>query len=167
MDALAPAHAQAGEVQVAIMNHGVRSAKESGVDAEVGYVTAPIVRLRDVGAPRLLVGFSANDRGGVSFGSAALVWRRRLAGRLQGEFQFGYAIHNGKLDTRDPEIARRHLLLGSRDLFRTAIGLDLSLGRGSRVGIYGVHLSHGQVLGRGRNQGLNAIGVRFTREISR
>lgn len=65
------------------MNRGVKSGKESGVDAEIGYVPAPIARLRDVSAPRLCVRFSASDRGGVSFVSAALVWRRRLAGRLQ------------------------------------------------------------------------------------
>jgi lipid A 3-O-deacylase len=52
------------------------------------------------------------------------------------------------------------VLLGSRDLFRTSLALTWDLSESFAVqGIY-EHLSHGQILGSGRNQGLDEIGVR-------
>ena len=51
----------------------------------------------------------------------------------------------------------------TNDLFRTALGADYRLSDAWSVGVQWVHLSHGGVLGDGRNQGIDTAGVRFTR----
>jgi len=55
-----------------------------------------------------------------------------------------------------------NLLLGSEDLFRTSLAINRELRDGWGVQFIFEHLSHGQVLGNGRNQGLDEVGVRFT-----
>jgi len=76
-------------------------------------------------------------------------------------------VHDGKIGNPyangTPEAAaffEEHVLLGSRDLFRTSLALTWDMSDSFALqGIY-EHLSHGQILGEGRNQGLDEIGVR-------
>ena len=57
-----------------------------------------------------------------------------------------------------------HVLLGSRDLFRTSLGITRDLqGPWEMQGFY-EHLSHGQILGSDRNQGLDDFGIRLAYE---
>ena len=54
-----------------------------------------------------------------------------------------------------------HQLLGSRDLFRTSFALEREFGPRYAAQLYWAHMSHGQILDEGRNQGLDYVGVRF------
>jgi lipid A 3-O-deacylase len=58
------------------------------------------------------------------------------------------------------DFSANHVLLGSEDLFRTSLALTWKFS--DTWGVQGIyeHLSHGQILGKGRNQGLDEIGVR-------
>jgi lipid A 3-O-deacylase len=102
-----------------------------------------------------------NSEGDTNFAAVGLAWRRDLSERLSSEFQFGYAIHDGR-GHFDPAEARSRLLLGSRDLFRSALSLDWKASNDTRMGLQWVRLSHGQILGDGRNQGLDIAGLVMT-----
>ena len=65
-------------------------------------------------------------------------------------------------DPRGDAFTEDHVLLGSRDLFRTTLGLHHQINETWGVELMYEHLSHGQVLGKGRNQGLDNIGVRVS-----
>jgi hypothetical protein len=52
-------------------------------------------------------------------------------------------------------------LLGSRDLFRVTFALERSFCEHAALQLYYEHASHGKILDRGRNQGLNNIGLRY------
>lgn len=163
-----PASAQEGsrELRVAVMQHDMlhlsAGDRESGADVEVALLSRPITRLDALGRPQAYVSGSLNSDGDTNFASVGLAWRRSLSERLTGELQFGYAVHDGLLDADDPVEARSRLLLGSRDLFRTAVGLDWTLSQDVRIGLQWVHLSHGQILGEGRNQGSDSAGLVMT-----
>src|SRR5690606_8449663 len=105
------------------------------------------------GSPRAVVLGSVNSDGDTSFAAVGLAWTRRLSDRLSGELQFGLAVHDGSLEGPDPT----HLQLGSRELFRTALGVDYVLNDRWAVGVQWEHLSHGELLaGTGMpNQGLD------------
>ena len=52
-------------------------------------------------------------------------------------------------------------LLGSEDLFRTTLALEREFSARFAGQLYYQHMSHGQVLDEGRNQGLDYVGVRL------
>jgi lipid A 3-O-deacylase len=79
----------------------------------------------------------------------------------------GYVVHNGEIDipypTGDPrnaDFAANNVLLGSRDLFRDTIALERRWGPNFATQLFYEHLSHGQILGNGRNQGMDELGLR-------
>ncbi|MGB2176322.1 MAG: acyloxyacyl hydrolase [Hyphomonas sp.] len=120
-------------------------------------------------SPKPYVMGSVNFQGETSFGGVGLHWSFPVAKSWQFEPSFGYVIHDGELaspypdgDPRSLAFTEKHVLLGSRDLFRTTFGLHHDINETWGVEIMYEHLSHGQVLGNGRNQGLDNIGVRFS-----
>lgn len=90
--------------------------RESGTNLEIALLSRPIGRLDALGRPQAYVSGSLNSDRDTNFASVALAWRRSLSERLTGELQFGYAVHDGLLDTEDPVEARSRLLLGPRSL---------------------------------------------------
>lgn len=112
---------------------------------------------------------SANLQGETSFGGFGLHWSFPIARQWQFEPSFGYVIHDGELaspypdgDPRSFAFTEKHVLLGSRDLFRTTLSLHHDINETWGVEVMYEHLSHGQVLGNGRNQGLDNVGVRLS-----
>jgi hypothetical protein len=63
-------------------------------------------------------------------------------------------------DPRNTEFANKNVLLGSRDLFRDTLAIERSFGSAFAIQIFYEHLSHGQILGQGRNQGMDELGLR-------
>lgn len=126
--------------------------------------------LKVIGSPHPYVMASLNTGGDTSFVAVGLEYDWRFAGRWHFEPGFGYALHDGKLNNRYPNgtpqaaaYFKEHVLLGSRDLFRTNLSLTYDINDQWAVqGVY-EHLSHGQILGHGRNQGLDELGVRMVR----
>jgi len=81
----------------------------------------------------------------------------------------GYVIHDGELaspfpqgDPRGDAFTEEHVLFGSRDLFRSTFGLHYEINETWGAELLYEHLSHGQILGNGRNQGIDNIGLRAT-----
>ena len=108
-----------------------------------------------------------NTDGNTSYGGVGLEWDWQFAPGWRLEPGFGYVIHDGAINNpygsgnqQAADFAEDHVLLGSKDLFRTSLALTYDIAPAWAVqGIY-EHLSHGQILGTGRNQGLDEIGVR-------
>lgn len=173
--ALAPA-AQAGvdEIHVGVMAHNIcvtdckNANKEDGPNVEFQVSFDSPGFLDWAGSPQPYVMASANTAGQTSFGGAGLEWSWEFAEGWALEPGFGYIVHDGELDNPfangTPEaaaFAEEHVLLGSRDLFRTSIGLSREFEGPWEAELFFEHLSHGQILGEGRNQGMDQIGLRL------
>jgi len=125
--------------------------------------------LKYIWSPKPYIMGSANLQGDTSFGGAGLHWSFQFADKWAFEPSFGYVIHDGELESPYPQgdprgdaFTEEHVLLGSRDLFRTTFGLHYDINETWGAELMYEHLSHGQVLGDGRNQGLDNIGVRIS-----
>lgn len=173
--ALAPA-ASAGvdEVHVGVMQHNIcvtnckNADKEDGPNVEFQVSFDSPSFLNWAGSPQPYVMASVNTQGATSFGGFGLEWRWDFADGWALEPGVGYVVHDGEVDNPyangSPEaaaFAEEHVLLGSEDLFRTSLALTRDFEGPWEAQILFQHLSHGQILGNGRNQGMDQIGVRF------
>ncbi|MBN8606323.1 MAG: acyloxyacyl hydrolase [Caulobacterales bacterium] len=173
--ALAPA-ARAGvdEVHVGVMQHNIcvtnckNADKEDGPNVEFQVSFDSPSFLNWAGSPQPYVMASVNTQGATSFGGFGLEWRWDFADGWALEPGVGYVVHDGEVDNPyangSPEaaaFAEEHVLLGSEDLFRTSLALTRDFEGPWEAQILFQHLSHGQILGNGRNQGMDQVGVRF------
>ena len=170
----ASASAQAvDEVRLGVMAHNVcvldcdNADKEGGpnINGEIVFNSPEFLTL--IGSPRPYLVGSVNTAGDTSFGGAGLHWNWDFAEGWSLEPGVGYVVHDGELDFPFPQgdprnnpISESKVFLGSRDLFRTSLSLNRDLAGPWGVQLMYEHLSHGQILGNGRNQGLDNIGVR-------
>jgi lipid A 3-O-deacylase len=97
-----------------------------------------------------------------------LEWRWNFADKWALEPGFGIAYHDGATnnlyDNGTPEAEEynnENVLLGNEVLFRTSIGLTRDFEGPWEMQLFYEHLSHGQILATGRNQGLDEAGIRF------
>lgn len=173
--AAAPA-ASAGvdEIHAGVMAHNIcvtdckNANKEDGPNVEFQVSFDSPSFLSWAGSPQPYLLASINTAGETSFGGAGLEWRWNFADGWALEPGVGYVVHDGETTNPYPNgspeaaaFAEEHVLLGSEDLFRTSIGLTRDFEGPWEAQIFFMHLSHGQILGDGRNQGLDQIGVRF------
>lgn len=173
---LACGAAQAGvdEFRLGVMAHNIQVIDGKNADKEDGPAIEAQLNFESpgflswAGAPRPYLVASANLAGDTSFAGVGLEWRWRFAENWSLDPGFGYVIHDGEIDnpfpSGDPQaaiFAQDHVLLGSRDLFRTSIGVTRHLGGDWSAQLFYSHLSHGQILGDGRNQGMDQIGLRL------
>lgn len=135
------------------------------VQAEVQFESPRVFRY--IADPSIYVMGSLNTRGDTSFGGFGLNWKFHFAKKWAIEPGIGYVVHNGELefpfppgDPRNAGFNDENILFGSRDLFRLTLGLTRDFGRRWSGQIYYEHLSHGQIIGEGRNQGLDSVGLR-------
>ncbi len=173
--ALAPAaRADIAEIHVGVMAHNIcvtdckNAGKEDGPNVEFQVSFDSPAFLSWAGSPQPYVMASINTAGETSFGGFGLEWRWEFADGWALEPGFGYIIHNGETNNPFPNgspqaqaFADEHVLLGSEDLFRTSLGLTRDFEGPWEAQLFFEHLSHGQILGSGRNQGLDQIGIRF------
>ena len=125
--------------------------------------------LKVIWSPKPYIMGSTSLQGDTSFGGFGLHWSFPVAGKWAFEPSFGYIIHDGVLESPYPQGDPRgdaytedHVLLGSRDLFRTTFSAHREFNDTWGMELMYEHLSHGQVLGNGRNQGLDNVGVRVS-----
>lgn len=118
-------------------------------------------------SPRPYIMGSLNTSGDTSFGAAGLQWDFEVFDGWSIEPGIGYSIHDGELESPFPQgdprgdaFTQNKVLLGSRDLFRSSLAITRDIGEQWGVQLMYEHLSHGQIIGNGRNQGLDNIGVR-------
>ncbi len=169
-----PAFAQVDSVRLGVMDHNIKvtdgknADKESGVNinGEVRFASPDFLRWAMSPHPYAMA--SVNTDGNTSFAAVGLAWEFRLSERWRFESGFGYALHNGEVNNPFPagtqaavDFSETRVLLGSRDLFRSSLALSYALSDTLAVQALYEHLSHGQILGKGRNQGLDEIGVRL------
>jgi lipid A 3-O-deacylase len=168
--------AQAGpvdEIRVGVVQHNVcvldcdNADKEGGpnVNAEIVFKSPEILDI--IWSPRPYIMGSVNTAGDTSFGGAGIEWEWKFAEGWSFEPGVGYVVHDGELefpypqgDPRNDAISSEKVFFGSRDLFRTNFSLNRDIGESWGIQLMYEHLSHGQILGNGRNQGLDNIGVR-------
>lgn len=170
----APAEAKIDEVRFAVVDNiqdehrDINDGKE-GTNVEVEVVSSSPDFLNLIGSPRPYVMLSANATdNGVNFAGFGVIWRWEFADGWAFEPGFGYIIHDGELDNPNPDdsagsaaFSREHQLLGSRDLLRASFALEREFSPRFAAQLYWEHMSHGQILDTGRNQGLDYVGVRI------
>ena len=175
--AASPAQAQlVEEVRFGILQHNIcvldcdNANKEDGPDIEGELVFASPDILDIVWSPRPYLVGNYNTAGDTSFAGIGLLWNWDFAPGWSFEPGIGYVIHDGELEAPFPQGDPRNLpfnattvYLGSRDLFRTSFALNRDFGDDWGVQLQYEHLSHGQIIGEGRNQGLDSIGLRVYR----
>jgi len=171
----APAYADIEELRLGVVGN-IRSdqgdiveGKHEGANVELDIISSSPDFLNLIGSPRpYLMGSFATDSDGVNFGGVGLIWRWEFADGWAFEPGFGYIIHDGEID--NPYAAgsaegiafeEDNQLLGSRDLFRSTFALEREFGDRFAAQLYWQHMSHGQILDSGRNQGLDYVGLRF------
>lgn len=173
--AMAPA-ADAGvdEIHLGVMAHNIcitnckNADKEDGPNAEFQVSFDSPGFLQWAFSPQPYIIASVNTAGETSHAGVGLEWRWDFAENWALEPGVGYVIHDG--ETNNPyangtpeaaQFADEHVLLGSRDLFRTSLALTHDFAGPWEAQIMFSHLSHGQIVGNGRNQGMDQIGIRF------
>lgn len=171
---MAPAAHAIDEIHVGVMQHNIcvtnckNADKEDGpnVEFQVSFVSPEF--LNWLGSPQPYVMASINTAGETSFGGVGLDWRWNFAENWALEPGVGIVAHDGEVDNPFPngsqqaaDFAEEHVLLGNEVLFRTSIGLTYDFAGPWEVQAYFEHLSHGQILASGRNQGLDEAGIRF------
>lgn len=173
--AAGPARAGIDESYIGVMAHNIcvtdckNADKEDGPSLELQLSFDSPSFLHWLGSPTPYIVGSLNTAGDTSFGGVGLDWRFEFADHWAIEPGVGYVVHNGELNnpypSGDPQaqlFSADHVLLGSQDLFRTSLGLTREIGDGPwEAQLYFSHLSHGQILGEGRNQGMDQLGIRF------
>ena len=173
----APGAAQAGlidEVKFGAVVHNIRvtdgknANKESGpvVEAQVNFTSPGVLRI--VGAPRPYAVAAVNASGDTSFAAVGLEWRWEFAEGWGFEPGFGYALHDGEVSNpfadgtpQSTAFVRDKVLYGSEDLFRVSFAVTRDFGERWNAQAILLHYSHGQILGTGRNQGVDQLGVRL------
>ena len=173
--AMAPsAAAQIDSARLGVMMHNIcvtdckNADKESGVNisGELRFVSPDFLSWALSPHPYLVA--SVNTDGNTSFGGVGLSWDFPLGGGWRFEPGIGYVLHDGSVNNPFPsgtqeavDYSNEHVLLGSEDLFRTSLALTWDVAETWSVQAIYEHLSHGQILGNGRNQGLDELGLRL------
>lgn len=148
------------EIRIGIMEHDVatRSTKhEDGNDFNSEFFfRSPSVRLLEVlGSPRPSFGFSVNNNRNTSIMYAGMNWDLRAFDLLFLSVGLGGALHDGELQSSDPERQR----LGSRALFRGALAAGFTFNKRMNVSVLFDHISNGHTAVP--NNGLEKLGIQF------
>ena len=142
------------------------------IQAEIVFHTPNFLKWKYFYNPHPYIVGSVNTAGNTSFGGFGLLWDWEFGKNKAWavETGIGYIVHDGAIDLPEPgvpgsavnaEFDENNILFGSRDLFRTTLALSRDFNERLGVQIIYEHLSHGQILGQGRNQGNDSIGGRI------
>ncbi len=166
------------EVRFGVLEHNIcvtncdNANSEEGVNVQAEIVFDRPGFFKYLLNPRPFIVGSYNTAGNTSFGGFGLVWQWQFSKRFALEPSLGYVIHTGAIDVPLPigppentaindAFDENNVLFGSRDLFRTTLALNYDITERLGVQLIFEHLSHGQILGDGRNQGNDSLGGRF------
>ncbi|WP_421788070.1 hypothetical protein [Hyphobacterium sp.] len=166
--ALADDHAW--EFRLGVTAHDLSDHVEDGPNITVGLVGPEIESLSFLLTPRPYLYGSFNTNGLTNFGGAGLEWDFPITESVSFQPAFGLSYNDGVTDIdrnappSDPNrirLATTRSLMGEHILFHTTLALNLELSPSMTVAAYYEHISHGQILGSGRNQALDNAGIRF------
>ncbi len=174
---LAPQIASAGvidDISVGVLQHNIcvldcdNADKEDGPDISAEVAFASPGWLGFAASPKPYIAVTANAAGNTSFVAAGLQWEWAFADGWSFQPGLGYALHDGEKsfpfpqgDPHNDPISAETVFFGSRDLFRTSLAINRDLGERWGAQLHYEHFSHGQILGTGRNQGIDNLGVRL------
>ena len=149
------------ELRFGILAHNkgpIASSTESGaqVNMEARFRSPDIFKI--ILEPRPTIGASINTAGDTSFAYAGLTWGGFVWKGLFVEGFFGMAVHDGWLESNDPDPPRR--LLGSRVLFREALEIGYRFLDSHSVSFMIDHYSNAGWIAE-RNQGNDDFGLRY------
>ncbi|MDP3299384.1 MAG: acyloxyacyl hydrolase [Phenylobacterium sp.] len=147
--------------------------REEGVDLHLGLRSEPIAYL--FGGPQLHAFVSLNSEGTSNFVAAGVSWPISLTERLYVRPGLGLAYTDGEAGLppvnapalTPAEIARRLELyntridFGSQLLFQPELSVGYEFTERFAAELSWVHISNAQIFHRGKNQGLDAAGVRL------
>ncbi|MEQ8557826.1 MAG: acyloxyacyl hydrolase [Henriciella sp.] len=161
------------EARVGVMQHNIcvidckNADKEDGPTVEGELVFASPDFFKYLLGPRPYALASINTAGDTSYGAVGLMWNWDFAEGWSLEPSLGYAIHDGAVASPFPQgspesnaFSQENVLYGSEDLFRTGLAINRDFGERWGLQVQYEHLSHGQILGNGRNQGVDSVGLR-------
>ncbi len=175
---LAVGPARAGDLFAGVYDHALAApaGSEHGEDIMLGFRTDPIAGWTWLAKPSVHIILSGNSRVATDFVALGLNWRLPIGfgGRLYLRPGFGVAYTNGEANVGNAyaagltpaEHARRLYLSQTRIDFGSHAQFEPELALGYRLtprwGVEAsyVHLSNGQILHHGKNQGLDDAGLR-------
>ncbi len=168
------AQAKVESVTAGLLIHSVpasdikNSDKESGLDVQVQVNFTPPDFFKYALSPEPYLIATLNTNGDTSYAGFGFQWDFGFLDKWHFNPAVGYVIHTGdtnepypKSDPRYQAYLDEHLLLGSEDLFRLALAVSREIAPNVEAEISFEHLSHGYIIGDGRNQGLDNAGVRL------
>jgi hypothetical protein len=145
------------QLRVGFLQHDLDGygGSENGVDLTVELRGSALQGAfwRRVLSPRPHIGVNLNDSGATSSLYAGLSWMIDFRDIVYLSADFGGAVHDGKLETADPERAE----LGSRLLFREALEVGVRPRERWRVGVRLDHFSNANLASE--NDGITNIGM--------
>lgn len=170
--------ARADDVFGGLYAHAVFEAhgrEDDSFDTMLGYDTGPIKALGLIGKPEVHTMIAINDKYSTDFVAVGLDWRVRLSRHFYFRPGLGLAYTTGKADAAPvnapgltpAEIdARLHIYntridFGDHVLFEPTFGLGYIINPKWRIEASYIHLSNGQILHQGRNEGLDDVGLRL------
>lgn len=145
------------EIRLGALGHdqGFTSHKEDGIDVNAEILFADTGWFGDDWTLRPNIGGNFNTDGSTNQGYAGMVVGHRLFGPFFFDVGAGGALHDGKLDTTDPE---RHSL-GCHLLFHLQGDVGVEIGDTWSLMAHIDHISNADLCDR--NEGLTDIGVRL------
>ena len=170
--------AAAADVWTGAYAHGVgtKQSQEGGADLMFGFETERVESLKWIFAPAIHGMLSFNTRVPTDFVALGFDWPIAI---LHSEHWYirpgiGFAGTTGQADignAYDPTLTalerakRLHLAatridFGSHDLFEPELAFGYKLNKDVKVEASYVHLSNGQILHSGKNQGMDDVGLR-------
>lgn len=153
-----PLAAGAQEIRLGVLGHDVGvfgTNHEDGIDINGEVLFSSPDFLAPIWSPRPHVGVAVNTAGNTSVAYAGVTWTWQPTERFFFDFSFGPAIHNGKLDTNDPD----RVSLGSRVLFRESASIGFNLTERHSISVYLAHISNANLADR--NEGMDNLGIRW------
>ncbi len=164
-----PAQAEFGlsdagrQIRIGVLHHDLNGygGSEDSKDVTVELRCAPLSGAvwQTLLSPRPHIGANINNSGDTSSLYADFTWMVDFGRNFYASADFGGAVHNGKLETNEPNRAA----LGSRLLFREALELGVRLGDDWRIGIRIDHISNGDLAAE--NDGITNLGVVLSRQL--
>lgn len=170
--------ARAGEIFGGAYAHGVgtKQGQEGGADFMLGYRTDRIESLPWLFKPALHAFGSVNTEVDTHFVAAGVNWPIAILGSQRWYLRpgIGLAVTTGEAKIGNAfapgisaaESARRRRLsatridFGSQVLFEPELSIGYRINDRWQIEASFVHLSNGQILAQGKNQGLDDVGVR-------
>lgn len=177
--AISVGNAGAADLKIGLTTHdldvsGKDQSEETGPSLAVELVSEPLPLPDWMIDLRLYANATVNLQGHTNYGGVGLLWRGDFTPKWFAETSLGYVMHDGK--TQIPDISpnntpqenarlqrldEEYIEFGSRDLFRGTFGIGYRFSDHRALLLHYEHLSHGQILGEGSNEALDAFGLNY------